>query len=151
MSLLLLPSVRSKQECGVQRAGGSKVKCRGGAGWGYGMMLIMLLLQCVVGSSSGTSGGDNCVTWCQQAHADSGGSGEEGGRCGGASWQQLTRVDKWREGAVTGGRSLQDDRGGECWSGGSWQQIRGAVAGGSWQKAPTGGSGSSSASNGGSN
>ena len=115
------------------------------------MMLIVMLLQCAVGSSSDTPGGDTCVTWCQQANADSRGSGVEGRRCEGASWQQLTRGDKWIEGAGTGRRSLEDDREGVCWSGGSWQQSRGAVTGGSWQKAPTGGSGSSSASSGGSN
>ena len=64
-----------------------------------------------------------------------------GGADTGGRWKGLTPV-RGEE------RSLKDNRGGECWSGGSWQQARGAVAGGSWQKAPAGGSGSSSASSG---
>ena len=57
------------------------------------MMMMVMMLRCAVGSSSGTPGGDTCVTWCKQAYASSrgcgGGSGVEGGGGEGASWQQL--------------------------------------------------------------
>ena len=59
-------------------------------------MMMVMMLQCAVGSSSGTPGGDTCVTWCKQAYASSrgcgGGSGVEGGGGEGASWQQLQVV-----------------------------------------------------------
>ena len=70
MSLLLLPSVRSMQEWVGLRAGGSRKRGWGEAGKRYG--LVLLLLQCVVGSCSGALGG---ASRCQQAYAGSNGCG----------------------------------------------------------------------------
>ena len=116
------------------------------------MMMMVMMLQCAVGSSSGTPGGDTCVTWCKQAYASSrgcgGGSGVEGGGGEGASWQQLTSGGKWTEGAGTGGRwqgqltaagtggsRVDGTCGPGCCGRGSWQQGGGVVPGGSWGQA----------------
>ena len=60
MSLLLLCSVRSMQEMVGLRAGGRGGSGGGGTGTRHGLVVVLLMYMCVVGSCCGALGGASC-------------------------------------------------------------------------------------------
>ena len=115
MTLLLLPSVRSKQEWWVRRGGVGRKGARSRAGWSGALLIVLLLGVGVAGGSAGDSG-------------NKGGSSTGGGRNSGGD--SSVDGDSSTGGGCSTGASSSTGGGSSTAGEAGWQQVSGALGGG---------------------